>query len=213
MLASGEAGIRCILTFALVFLLCYVVGQTGLVWRLARLVWRRDGLVTGDLAGRCVLNLFVFPQVMLLPVAVIFLVTAEFGSDREKAMFVMFNRWGFGLSMLCYFAAGLALSYCLARAERLLYRGAIGLLAMVVMAIILLNYSAAIAVAVAWGIIENPVTGYGTGAALAGLVQLVAFYIPTSPLAGLVLLIVHTFRVDPPGESGENRDSSNPADQ
>ena len=191
------AGISCILVFVLAFLVAYVVGQTTTAWRLGRLLRRRDGLITGNLAGRCALNLFVLPQIMLVLLAGIMLVLAEFMRPGDPLVLLTFSGSGAGISALCYFAAGVAMSYCLARPEHCLYRRPVSLVPLIVMALICLNYSAAVAVMSVEGLVHMTWTGHGWPGAAVALAGLVMFYIPAAPLVGLVLLMIHVGRILP----------------
>jgi len=118
-----------------------------------------------------------------------------------------FSPWAAGLSFLCYIQAGAFLCYYVSPREGRLYRGPASLAPMVVMALICLNYSAGILILCASEFLENGgriPAGPGGFSVIPSefvsvLVGLAAFFIPTAPLLGLVLLIVHTWRMLPRG--------------
>jgi hypothetical protein len=191
--------------FAFVLLLCilaYAIGQARTLFRLVKLLRQPGRKMPLKVAWSCRLHLAIFPGIMLFFMASIVCVRQSFrhDSDHGLLMLLAFTPAGAIFALGSWVMTAVWLIRIIGR-PKALYRSAISLLPIIVMALMCLTYSAAIAWAVGRSVPLS--SGFSSGPLveliLSALASLLIFLVPTAPLAGLVLLIIHVVRMLPPG--------------
>jgi len=175
--------------------LAYVVGQTSVFLRLWGLLRQQGAIMTPDLARRCVFNLGVMPWIMLVLLSALVPIVGM--PNQDPLSLLAFSPQGTAFALTAWIGMGAWMSGIIRKPKRL-YRGAFSLVPIVVLGLICLTYSAG----VAWVLGSEIYSAQGPGRTLRVLTDFGAmflFYIPTAPLVGLVLLIIHVWRMLPSG--------------
>lgn len=184
----------------------YIFAQTSTLRKLIRLLRRPGQMVQGNLATGSVVTLCVLPGLALLILTGIVWALASIGGGGLDTMnpliLLTFTPYGV-LFALCSWAAMTVWFSMIIASRRSLYRGPQSLVPMVILALICLTFSLAIGWTLAMGILLNSslITALASWEELvAGLMLVFVFYIPTAPLVGFVLLIIHVARMLPSGK-------------
>jgi len=187
-----------IIAFYPLFVCLYVIAQTFMLRKLIHLIRHPGHVVQAGMAASCFVTLCVLPGLMLLTFgAGVWAFTGWFGtapSNKDPLALLTFSRCGVTFAM-CSWAVMTGWFAVIIARPKSLYRGPVSLVPIVVLALICLTFS----LGVGWmgaGVIlrGGRLANLGLWAILA-----VLFYIPTAPLPGFVLLIMHVWRMLPSG--------------
>jgi len=187
----------------------YIFAQTSTLRKLVRLFRRPGRMVQAKLATSCIVTLCALPGLALLILTGIVWVVASIFGDEPDTMnpliLLTFTPYGTMFALFSWVAMTTWFSMIIARPESL-YSGPQSLVPMVILSLICLTFSLGVGWATVSTILQS--SGLASQASweqlVGALVLAFLFYVPTAPLAGFVLLIVHVARMLPSGKPTAN---------
>jgi len=193
----------CILILLACLAGAYIFAQTSTLRKLIRLFRRPGRRVQGSLAINCIVTLCVLPGLALLILTGIVWILKSISGDgwdiKDPLILLTLSPYG-DLFALCSWVAMTGWFCMIIARPRSLYRGPLSLVPMVILSLICLTFSLGVGWVVARGILQNfsLITGQASWEQLVvGLILGFVFYVPTAPLVGFVLLIIHVARMLP----------------
>jgi len=196
----------CLLILLPLWMVVCIIAQMSTLRRLLQLVRHPQHIVNSGLATNCVVVLCIVSGVVLFGLATIVGgIVSYFGPD-DILTSLIFSHVGIAFSFCSWVVMTGWLAMTIARPESL-YRSPVSLVPIVILALICLIFLLGFGWAQARMILQNSslITAQASwGQLVAGLILVFLFYIPTAPLVGFVLLIIHVARMLPSGKPTAN---------